>query len=193
MSELAGNDYAGFLVEVKNRIRQAQYKALRAVNKELLSLYWDLGESIHRRQETLGWGKSVVENLARDLQAEFPGQNGFSAANLWLMRQFYTEYREPPILEPLVREISWVKNVVVMKSCKDLLEREFYLRSTARFGWSKAVLQHQIDNKSYERYLLNQLPEPYRDQLPSPEAIAEHLRLWDAESSEVLGNIKGLL
>lgn len=156
MSELPARDYGDFLVAVKTRIRQAQYEALRATNKELLSLYWDIGESIHRKQESLGWGKAVVETLARDLQAEFPGQNGFSSANLWLMRQFYTEYRDCPILEPLVREISWAKNVLVMKRCKDLLEREFYLRATARFGWTKAVLQHQIDNKSYEKYLLNQ-------------------------------------
>ncbi len=156
MSELPAKDYGDFLVAVKTRIRQAQYQALRAVNKELLSLYWDLGESIHRKQEALGWGKAVVETLASDLQSEFPGQNGFSAANLWLMRQFYVEYRDRPFLEPLVREISWAKNVLVMKRCKDLLEREFYLRATARFGWTKAVLQHQIDNKSYEKYLLNQ-------------------------------------
>ena len=61
-----------------------------------------------------------------------------------------------PKLQPLVREISWSKNLVIMARCKDDLEREFYLRATARFGWTKAVLQHQIDNKSYERYLLNQ-------------------------------------
>ncbi len=156
MSELQARDYGDFLLAVKTRIRQAQYQALRATNKELLSLYWDIGESIHRKQEALGWGKAVVENLARDLQAEFPGRNGFSSANLWLMRQFYVEYRDCPILEPLVREISWAKNVLIFKRCKDLLEREFYLRAAARFGWTKAVLQHQIDNKSYEKYLLNQ-------------------------------------
>ena len=156
MSELAGNDYAGFLVEIKTRIRHAQCQALRAVNKELLALYWDIGESIHRKQEALGWGRSVVETLAGDLQAEFPGRNGFSAQNLWYMRQFYAEYRDQPNLQPLVGEISWAKNLVIMSRCKDLLEREFYLRATARFGWTKAVLQHQIDNKSYEKYLLNQ-------------------------------------
>ena len=156
MSKLAGSDYAGFLVEIKTRIRQAQYQALRAVNKELLILYWDIGESIHRKQEALGWGKAVVENLARDLRAEFPGQNGFSARNLWNMKEFYTEYSALPKLQPLVAEISWAKNLVIMSRCKDLLEREFYLRATARFGWTKAVLQHQIDNKSYEKYLLNQ-------------------------------------
>lgn len=156
MSELPARDYGDFLVAVKTRIRQAQYQALRAANKELLSLYWDLGESIHRKQEALGWGKAVVENLARDLQAEFPGQNGFSARNLWNMKNFYIEYSSQPKLQPLVAEISWAKNLIVMSRCKDLLEREFYLRATARFGWTKAVLQHQIDNKSYEKHLLNQ-------------------------------------
>jgi predicted nuclease of restriction endonuclease-like (RecB) superfamily len=153
---MTARDYGDFLVAVKTRIRQAQYQALRATNKELLALYWDLGESIHRKQEALGWGKAVVENLARDLQAEFPGRNGFSARNLWNMRDFYIEYSTQPKLQPLVAEISWAKNLVIMGRCKDLLEREFYLRATARFGWTKAVLQHQIDNKSYEKYLLNQ-------------------------------------
>lgn len=156
MNELSANDYLGFLVEIKTRIRHAQYQALRAVNNELLSLYWDLGESIHQKQEVLGWGKSVVETLARDLQAEFPGRNGFSARNLWNMRDFYGEYSALPKLQPLVAEISWAKNLVIMARCKDLLEKEFYLRATARFGWTKAVLQHQIDNQSYAKYLLNQ-------------------------------------
>lgn len=156
MNELSANDYLGFLVEIKTRIRHAQYQALRAVNNELLSLYWDLGESIHQKQEVLGWGKSVVETLARDLQAEFPGRNGFSARNLWNMRDFYGEYSALPKLQPLVAEISWAKNLVIMARCKDLLEKEFYLRATARFGWTKAVLQHQIDNQSFAKYLLNQ-------------------------------------
>lgn len=156
MSELPAKDYGDFLVAVKTRIRQAQYQALRAANKELLSLYWDLGESIQRKQEDLGWGKAVVQTLADDLQAEFPGRNGFSATNLWLMRQFYAEYRDQSNLQSLIGEISWAKNLAIMGRCKDLLEREFYLRATARFGWTTAVLKHQIDNKSYEKYLLNQ-------------------------------------
>ena len=156
MSGLASVDYPTFLVEIKARIRQAQFKALRAVNAELLRLYWDIGESIYRKQEALGWGKSVVETLASDLQSEFPGRNGFSAQNLWLMRQFHVEYCGRPNLQPLVREISWAKNLVIMARCKDDMEREFYLRATARFGWTKAVLQHQVDNKTFEKYLLNQ-------------------------------------
>jgi hypothetical protein len=104
--EPAARDYAGFLVELKTRIRRGQYQALRAVNAELVGLYWDIGEAIHRKQERLGWGRSVVETLARDLQAEFPGPNGFSARNLWNMRDLYLAYRDKPKLQPLVAEIS---------------------------------------------------------------------------------------
>jgi predicted nuclease of restriction endonuclease-like (RecB) superfamily len=146
----------GIQLEMQGRIRERQFQALRSVNRELVGLYLDIGELIHRKQETLGQGKSVVEMLARDLQAEFPGHNGFSSQNLWLMRQFYCEYVNKLNLQPLVREISWTKNLIILSRCKDDLEREFYLRATARYGWTKAVLQHQVDNKSYEKYLLNQ-------------------------------------
>ncbi len=170
MSQLSSPDYPEFLTEIKSRIRRGQYQALRAVNKELLALYWDIGESIHRKREALGWGKSVVQTLADDLQIDFPGRNGFSARNLWAMSQFYADYRQRPILQPLVAEISWAKNMVILNRCKDDLRREFYLRATARFGWTKAVLQHQIDNKSYEKYLLNQTSF---DRALSPELQAQ--------------------
>jgi predicted nuclease of restriction endonuclease-like (RecB) superfamily len=156
MNEMSPQDYANFFHEIKGRIRDRQLQALRSVNRELVGLYWDIGELIHHKQEALGWGKSVVETLARDLQAEFPGRNGFSAQNLWFMRQFYSEYIDQPNLQSLIREISWTKNLVIFGRCKDGLEREFYLRATARYGWTTAVLKHQVDNKSYEKYLLNQ-------------------------------------
>lgn len=145
--------YSDFLLEIKTQIRQRQFQALRAANRELLQLYWWLGENISRRQSEQGWGKSVVENLARDLQAEFPGRNGFSAPNLWFMRQFFNEYSKLPNLQSLIREISWTKNLLIMARCKDSLEREFYLRATARFGWTTKILQHQLDNHSYAQYL----------------------------------------
>ena len=127
MSEPAARDYAGFLVELKTRIRRGQYQALRAVNAELVGLYWDIGEAIHRKLESLGWGRSVVETLARDLQAEFPGPNGLSAKNLWRMRQFYVLYRDRPKLAPLVREISWAKIGAFQPEHKGKME--FYLEA----------------------------------------------------------------
>ncbi|OAI21465.1 hypothetical protein A1359_19370 [Methylomonas lenta] len=187
--------YGDFLVDIKKQIRQCQHQALRAVNKELLALYWWLGENISRRQSEQGWGKSVVENLAADLQAEFPGRNGFSVQNLWAMRQFYNEYKDKPILQSLIGEISWAKNLLIMARCKDDLEREFYLRATARFGWTTKVLQHQLDNQSYRQYLSGQtnfdaaVPESVKAQ--AMLAVKDHytfdfLGLADAHSEREL-------
>ena len=148
-------DYAGLLVEVRTRIRAAQYTALRAVNQELVALYWDIGRMIARRQDRAGWGKSVVENLAQDLQKEFPGIHGFSAQNLWYMRQFHLTYQGNEKLQPLVGEISWAKHLIIMAKCGEDLEREFYIRMTRKFGWTKNVLALQIENQAYEKTLLN--------------------------------------
>jgi DUF1016 N-terminal domain len=79
-------------------------------------------------------GRSVVPTLAKDLQAEFPGIAGFSVPNLYRMRHFYETYRDDPILSPLVREISWIKNWVILEQCQEAAEREFYLRRTKQFG-----------------------------------------------------------
>ena len=98
--------YTDLLREVKERIHSAQYEALKAVNKELIGLYWDIGRMIVERQKGETWGKSVVEQLASDLQAEFIGIKGFSAQNLWYMRQFYLTYSGNEKLQPLVGEIS---------------------------------------------------------------------------------------
>lgn len=153
---LLPRDYETLFTEVKERVRVAQYQALKTVNKELIGLYWDIGRMIVARQAGETWGKSIVQQLAGDLQKEFPGIKGFSAQNLWYMRQFYLEYQGIAKLQPLVGEISWSHNLVIMSRCKDLLEREFYLRMTRKFGWSRNVLIHQIENQSYEKTLLGQ-------------------------------------
>ncbi|HET6250169.1 MAG TPA: PDDEXK nuclease domain-containing protein [Tepidisphaeraceae bacterium] len=156
MSKLVPSDYAALLTEVKERVRAAQYAALSAVNAKLVGLYWDIGRLIATRQQNGSWGKSVVTKLAADLRQEFPGIQGFSDQNLWYMRQFFLAYHADKKLQPLVGEISWSKNIVIMARCKDALEREFYIRMTKKFGWTKAVLIHQIENQSYEKTLLGQ-------------------------------------
>jgi len=190
-----GNDlvvYGSFVKEIKELIYRHQYEAMKKVNTELLQLYWEIGEGIYSKQREKGWGKSVVEVLAKELQKEFPGKRGYSARNLWLMRSFYIEYSQMPnlqpmvaeiegsnlqpmvaeigraLLPPLVAEISWTKNCVIMQKCKDPLEREFYIKMTRRFGWTKDVLTNNIENRAFEKYLTNQtnfnetVPEKYR-------------------------------
>ncbi len=167
------NGYGALLNELKTRIHTAQYAALRAVNKELIALYWDIGQLIEARQESEGWGKSVVERLSADLRQEFGEKSGFSVQNLWYMRKFYHEYKELPNLQPLAGEIAWTKNTLILDRCQYPLQREFYLRATARFGWTRRVLEHQIDNQTYEKYLLNQTSF---DQA-LPQAIAAQAKL----------------
>ena len=156
MSNSISDEYTHLFMEVQQRIRSAQYEALKAVNREMINLYWDIGQMIVIKQQDAIWGKSVVEKLAKDLQIEFPGISGFSARNIWNMRNFYVTYSQNEKLQPLVAEIGWTHNIVILEKCKDDLEREFYIRMTRKFGWTKNVLIHQIENQTYEKTLLNQ-------------------------------------
>lgn len=149
-------DYDGLLATVKERIRTAQYAALKAVNTEMITLYWDIGHLIVERQQGAAWGQSVVQQLAQDVRGEFPGIGGFSASNLWRMKQFYEHYVGNVKLAPLVREIAWTHNLAILEKCQDDLEREFYLRATKAYGWTRNVLTHQIENQTYQKTLLNQ-------------------------------------
>jgi predicted nuclease of restriction endonuclease-like (RecB) superfamily len=168
--EVNKSEYKIFFEEIKEQIRKSQYEALKLVNKELIDLYWTIGKMIVEKQEKQGWGKSIVEVLSEDLQKEFPGVQGYSSVNLWRMRKFCLEYKDVTKLSPLVREIGWSHNTVIIDKCKEALEREYYIKMTKQFGWTKAVLIHQIENKNYEKFLMNQtnfdktIAADYRDQ-----------------------------
>src|SRR4030042_1011634 len=146
MKAIMSAEYKNFFTEIKERIHKAQSDALKAVNKELINLYWDIGRSIVAKQDTLGWGKAVVETLAKDLQKEFPGIQGFSSANLWRMQKFYLTYHSNEKLAPMVREISWTKNIIIMERCKDDIRREFYLKTTKKLGWTKELERALLEN-----------------------------------------------
>ncbi|MBO1068473.1 MAG: DUF1016 domain-containing protein [Dolichospermum sp. DEX189] len=195
MNNPIADDYRHLLMEVQQRIRAAQYDALKAVNREMLNLYWDIGKMIVSRQQNVNWGKSVVEQLAKDLQAEFPGISGFSNRNIWRMRDFYLTYHSQEILPPMVAEIGWTHNIVILEKCKDDLEREFYIKMTRKFGWTKNVLVHQIENQTYQKTLLNQtnfdqtVPTEIRNQLKlavKDEYTFDFLELADEHSERQL-------
>ncbi|MCD6578059.1 DUF1016 family protein [bacterium] len=168
--EIVKKELTKLIEEIKKKIYQAQYEALKKVNKELISLYWGIGESIVQRQEKYNWGKSIVENISQELQKEFSGIKGFSAANLWRIRNFYTTYLDNPKLATLSREISWSHNIAIMEKCKDDQEREFYMLISKKYGWTYRVLINQIENQTYQKFLLNQtnfdktVPEKYKNQ-----------------------------
>ncbi len=168
-------DYSAFLTDVKSRIQTARLAAGRAVNRELVLLYWDIGHGIAERQRTLGWGEAVVEKLAGDLRAEFPDLHGFSSVNVWRMLQLYVDYSSPEFLSQAVREfgkndsgkispeklsqavrelvaaVPWGHHANALARLTAPAARLFYLRATAQFGWSRAVLLNQIKAQAFER------------------------------------------
>jgi len=150
MNKTADHNFKDFVTDIKQKILSSQYEALKAVNKKLITLYWDIGKSIVEKQEAFGWGKSVVRNLSEELRKEFPGIKGFSVQNLWNMRLFYLEYSQNEKLQTLSGEIGWSHNVAIFQKCKDNLEREFYIKSVARFGWSYRVLDNHTVSEPVE-------------------------------------------
>ena len=170
MNKVEITGYEPLVDDVKKLIHKKQYHVLKTMNTETINLYWEIGEEIYRQQETNGWGKSIVKVLSKELQKEFPGAKGYSAANLWRMRNFYLTYRNSKKLAPLVREISWSNNIVIMEKCKDDLQKEFYIQMAKRYGCTKRILTNFIEAQTYEKYLLNQtnfdltLPEKRRAQ-----------------------------
>ncbi|MEM1256438.1 MAG: PDDEXK nuclease domain-containing protein [Cyanobacteria bacterium P01_H01_bin.21] len=149
--KLSGDSaYQDFLQAIKRQVVQSRIGAARAVNRSLIEFYWSFGHLIVERQEALGWGKAVVERLSADLKHEFPEIKGFSPQNLWLIRQFYTEYQQMPNLQQLVGEIPWGHNILIMQRIKGNEARHYYLEATARLGWTRKVLLNQIKAGAYE-------------------------------------------
>ena len=154
MLDINHND---FVQEIKTQIKKAQYRALQKVNTEQIQLYWNIGKTILERQLQYGWGKGIVEVLATELQKEFIGINGFSARNLWRMRTLYEQYVDSVlILPPLVAEIPWTHNILILEKCKVEHERFYYINMTKKFQWSKTLLINAIDNNHYQNTLLSQ-------------------------------------
>jgi predicted nuclease of restriction endonuclease-like (RecB) superfamily len=143
--------YKDFIVTLKEKIAQAKNKTIFSVNKTMISLYFEIGKEIVEKQESLGWGKSIVEQMAKDLQKEFGAKSGYSTQNLWYMRQFYMAYRENLNLQQRVGEIPWGHNILVFSKCKTVEEQIYYVDMTVKEGWSRKLLLHHIKSNLYSR------------------------------------------
>lgn len=164
-------NYISFLNTIKSKILLARIRAYRGLNRELIKLYWDLGKTIVERQRQHGWGQSIVEKLAKDLQAEFEGRDGFSANNLWRIRNFYLAYVSNPKLAQLVQEIPWGHNVVIMQMVKDKIQKEYYISASIKMGWSRNVLLNQIKANAFAYAKQNKKLHNFKMALP--EYLAE--------------------
>lgn len=152
MAELLNSkDYETFLLELKERIRTAQVRAVIAVNRELVLLYWQIGREILSRQRQQGWGAKVIGQLAKDLKQEFPEVKGFSTRNLTYMRAFAETYPDEQIVQEVLAQISWYHNVALLEKLNSMEERMWYAQKTVEQGWSRNVLVLQIESNLLQR------------------------------------------
>jgi len=140
--------------EVISLIQKARYNAYKAVNTELINLYWEIGKYITERTKSEGWGKSTVTQLANFIQTQQPESKGFSDKNLWRMKQFYETYSDIPKLATVWRELSWTNNVIIFSRTKSEEEREFYLRLCKKENYTKRELERQVNASYFERTML---------------------------------------
>ncbi len=140
--------------EIINLIKQSRSNAIRAINAELIDLYWNIGKFVCAKLDSAEWGDSVVMELAKHIQQTEPDIKGFSDKNIWRMKQFYEAYKDFPKLSTLLREISWSHNLAIFSRCKSVEEREFYLKLSKHENYSYRELERQISASLFERTMI---------------------------------------
>ncbi len=170
-SELTSQDYSGFLRQVVAEIKNARITAVRKVNREMINLYWRIGEMILAKQLTQGYGKAVVERLSVDLKTEFPGSSGFSPRNLWDMKRFYEAYQKSDKkLRQLVAELPWGHHLLILNKTKDIEEAIYYIKKAIEFSWTRDILLNQIKSNTF---INKDIPKQHNFIKALPENIQE--------------------
>jgi len=141
--------------EIISIIERARENAFRAVNRELISMYWEIGNYVSDKVKNSGWGKSVVKDFSQFIQLQYLGIRGFSPQNIWRMKQFYETYCNNEKLSTLSREISWSNNVLIMMGAKTDEVREFYLLLTQKNNYTARELERQMDSRLFERTMIS--------------------------------------
>ncbi len=177
MTKIIAKEYTEFLEQLKEQIAISRYKAARTVNKELLLLYHYIGTQILEKQKSQGWGSKVIEQLSRDLKAEFPEMKGFSTRNLKYMRQFAGEYQDIEFVQQLVAQLPWGHNVFLMDLVRDKEARLFYIKEAIEHGWSRNIMVMQIELGLHKRQ--GKAITNFKEKLPSPQSDLAHYTLKD--------------
>jgi predicted nuclease of restriction endonuclease-like (RecB) superfamily len=177
--------YAEWLTELKTRIHAAQQRAALSVNRELLSLYWQLGRDLLERQAAGTWGSGVIDQVSTDLRAAFPEMRGFSPSNLKYMRAFAEAWPDFPDRQQAVGELPWGHNVVLLTKLKQEDQRLGYAQAAVSHGWSRNVLVHHIELRTVERQ--GKALTNFEQQLPKPQSDLARESLKDPYRFDFLG------
>ena len=176
--------YVELIEGLKKQISQARIRAHLAVNKEMITLYWHIGQQILERQNIQGWGTKVIENISKDLRAEFPEMKGLSARNLVYMQTFAKAYPDFSITQEVLAQITWYHNITLLDKVKNYEERLWYVHETAKNGWSRNVLVAQIQTGLYKRQ--GKSVNNFQNTLPSPQSDLAQSTIKDPYNLEFL-------
>lgn len=170
MSDISRHsDYRQALDDIKLRIQTVQVRALLAVNSELLALYWDIGRTLLQWQSEQGWGASVVEQMATDLHTTYPDMKGFSRSSLFAMRQMVAFFGPQLEFVPQpVGQIPWGHVRTLLNKVKSVDTAVLYARSCIENGWSRSVLELQIEQRFHER--AGKAIGNFKKTLPAPQS-----------------------
>jgi predicted nuclease of restriction endonuclease-like (RecB) superfamily len=130
-------DYPEFLKELKQKVLSSRFRAVRAVNKELITIYHHIGSEILIRQKQGGWGAKIVDKLSLDLSKAFPDMKGFSIRNLKYMRRFAEEYTDSKFVQEALAQLTWYHNITLLDKVSDRKIRDFYIDNAIKYGWSR--------------------------------------------------------
>ncbi len=143
--------YAGFIKEIKERITKKRLETVIAANSAMITLYWEIGNSILKRQKNEGWGAKVIDRMSADLKTEFPEMNGFSPRNLKYMRKLAEAWPDAEIVQRTVALIPWRSNITLLDKLTDPETRLWYAQKTVENGFGKDMLVFQIETQLHKR------------------------------------------
>ena len=164
--------YKSYVEDLKSEIAHSRVKAALAVNKELILLYWRIGQKILEMQEKEGWGSKVIDHLSKDLRDSFPGMQGLSSRNLKYMRAFSNFCSDFEIVQQVVAQTAWGHITHSMDRTSSVEEFLWYIEKTIENGWSRNVLVQQIESNLYERQ--GRAITNFKETLPASQSDLAH-------------------
>jgi predicted nuclease of restriction endonuclease-like (RecB) superfamily len=177
--------YANWLADLKGRIHTAQQRAALAVNRELVLLYWHIGQDILARQSSQGWGAKVIDRLAHDLRAAFPEMKGFSPRNLKYMRAFAEAWPDAEFVQQAAALLPWGHNLVLLDKLPGPQTRRWYAAKAIEHNWSRNILTMQIETRLLERS--GKAVTNFEASLPKPQSDLARESLKDPYRFDFLG------
>jgi predicted nuclease of restriction endonuclease-like (RecB) superfamily len=179
------DDYRRWLSELKLRVDRARQRAVVSANRELVTLYWQIGRDILERQERQGWGSGVIDRLSRDLKAAFPDMQGCSPRNLKYMRALALAWPEPEFVQQPVAQLPWSHVVTLLDKLNDAEHRAWYAAKSIEHGWSRSVLTLQIETGAHRR--TGSAINNFADRLAPPQSDLAQETLKDPYFFDFLG------